>query len=349
MQRKVTIDDIARHSGASRTTVSLVLRDKPGIGSDTRERVWTAAQLLGYQKRPPAPIEAGQTVLNIGLILRSRNRNKLARLPGVNAFYSWVLAGVEAAARPQRMNLLYTTLPVDDDNQPLEFPDHLLAQRLDGVLLVGSFPESTIAEVANRHAGAIVLVDAPAGSHRYDAVISDNQAGGYQAVNHLIRHGHRRIALISPAPEADPNFGQRRDGYLKALREHGLDPFFGKMTKDEAAAPTAELLRRHPEVTALVGCNDVFAINAMQAAQALGRRVPEDLSVIGFDDIELAAQITPTLTTMAVDKITMGRLALQSLSYRLAWPEAAKILTVIQPKLIERASVGPAPSVDPVS
>src|SRR5687768_3304963 len=85
VQRKVTIDDIARHSGASRTTVSLVLRNKPGIGTETRERVWLSAQLLGYQRKPPASIEAGQNVLNIGLILRSRNRNKIGRLPGVNA------------------------------------------------------------------------------------------------------------------------------------------------------------------------------------------------------------------------------------------------------------------------
>ena len=92
-------------------------------------------------------------------------------------------------------------------------------------------------------------------------------------------------------------------------------------------------------MTALFACNDGFAISAMRAAQDLGRRVPEDLSVVGFDDIELAAQITPALTTMAVDKVTMGRLAVQTLSYRLAWPEAAKMLTVLRPELIERDSV----------
>lgn len=344
MQRKVTIDDIARHSGASRTTVSLVLRNKPGIGAETRERVWLSAQLLGYQRRAPASIEAGQNVLNIGLILRSRNRNRVGQLPGVNAFYSWVLAGAEAAARQQRMNLLYTTLPVDDDNLPIEFPNHVLSQNLDGILMVGSFAEATIEEVASTGTNAIVLVDAPAGSHRYDAIVSDNKTGAYTAVEHLIAHGHQKIALVSPAPEADPNFRQRRDGYLMALREHDLNPYFAKMTQDDAVLPTIDLLRKHPEVTALLGCNDVFAISAMQAAQGLGRRIPEDLSVVGFDDIELAAQVTPTLTTMAVDKITMGRLAVQSLAYRLAWPAAAKILTVIQPELIVRLSVSLVPA-----
>lgn len=344
MRRKVTIDEIARHSSASRTTVSLVLRDKPGISAETRQRVWSSAQALGYQRRA-ASIAAGHDVLNIGLILRSRNRaQQTDRLPVVNRFYSWVLAGVEAAARTQRMNLLYATLPVDDGNRPLDVPEHLLAQQLDGILLVGSFGDETIAEVASRGARAIVLVDAPAASPRYDAVVSDNQAGAFAAVSHLIALGHARIAYISPDPRADPNFNQRRNGYLKALEEHGLDAIAGAMTGDDAAAAARTLLRRHPDVTALFGCNDAFAIEAMRVAQALGRRVPDDVSIIGFDDIELATQVTPALTTMAVDKVTMGRLAVQTLSYRLAWPEATKILTVLMPELIERESVAPAPA-----
>lgn len=343
MRRKVTIEEIAQHSNASRTTVSLVLRDKPGISPETRQRVWSSAQALGYQRRTSA-LAPGHEILNIGLILRSRNRDqRIDPLPLVNRFYSWVLAGVEAAARPQRMNLLYATLPVDESNQPLDLPEHLLEQRLDGILLVGSFADATIAEVAHRGERAIVLVDATACAHQYDAVVSDNEAGAYAAASHLIAHGHRRIAYVSPAPESDPNFHQRRNGYLKALREHRLEPVAAPMTHDDAADAARSLLRRHPDVTALFGCNDAFAIEAMRVAQALGRRVPEDLSVIGFDDIELATHVTPALTTMAVDKVTMGRLAVQSLAYRLEWPEAVKILTVLPPHLIERESVAPAP------
>jgi LacI family transcriptional regulator len=339
VRRKVTIDEIARESSASRTTVSLVLRDKPGIGTETRQRVWAAARALGYQRPAPPPIAPGQGVLNIALIQRSRRRAADVRLPGVNAFYSWVLAGIEAAARPQRMNLLYATLEVDEDNQPLDFPEHLLSQRLDGILLIGSFAQETIAEVARSDANAIVLVDAPAGSARYDAIVSDNEGGAYAVVGHLIERGHRKIAYVSPEPQADPNFNQRRDGYLRALREHGLDPYAAPMTADNATAATNDLLRRHPDVTALFACNDGFALRAIRAAQDLGRRVPDDLSVAAFDDIELSAQIMPGLTTMAVDKVSMGRLAVQTLSYRLTWPEAAKMLIVLRPELIERESV----------
>jgi LacI family transcriptional regulator len=343
VRRKVTIDDIARQSGASRTTVSLVLRNKPGIGHETRQRVREVAEQLGYEQRGATngAVEREQDVLNIGLVLRARKRDKLGALPGVNSFYSWVLAGVEAAARQQRMNLLYSTLPVDDHNEPLEFPDHVLGQRLDGVLLVGSFSEATIAEVASRGHEAIVLLDAPAGAHLFDSIGADGQSGTYVATRHLLEHGHRQIAYIGPGPGGDPNFDARQAGYMMALREAKLEPIYGRMTKDNAAKPTEELLRDNRRITALVACNDVFAINAIQVAKKLGLRVPDDLSIIGFDDIDLSAQITPALTTMAVDKITMGRLAIQTLAFRRAWPDAAKFAIVTQTELLVRNSVGP--------
>jgi LacI family transcriptional regulator len=339
MQRKVTIDEIARRSQASRTTVSLVLRDKPGIGADTRQRVWAAAEELGYHRRLPAPLESGRSVLNIGLIMRSRSRSLSTTLPLVNRFYSWVLAGVEAAARSQQMNLLYATLPVDDENSAVELPEHLLSQRLDGVLLVGTFSKETIADVRKRAGDMIVLVDVSMAAHEHDAVVSDNLEGAYDATSYLIDKGHRRIAFVNPAPESNPNFDQRRDGFLKALSEHDLEDVAGSNLTQDVAAATKALLRCDPTITAVVGCNDLYTIEAMRAAQSLGRRVPEDFSCVGFDDVELATATSPQLTTMAVDKISMGRLAVQSLSYRIAWPNAARVLTVLRPDLIERESV----------
>jgi LacI family transcriptional regulator len=167
------------------------------------------------------------------------------------------------------------------------------------------------------------------------------------AVNFLIEQGHRHIAYIGPGLGADPNFDERRAGYLLALREHKLDPLYGKMTKDNATKPTEDLIRNNPNVTALVGCNDVFAINAIQVAKQLGLRVPDDLSIIGFDDLDVSAQISPSLTTMTVDKITMGRLAVQTLAFRMAWPDAAKFAIVTQTELLIRESVGPVRTTEP--
>jgi LacI family transcriptional regulator len=343
--RRVTIGDVARASKTSVSTVSLVLRSKPGIGLDTRRRVLEAARALGYRRQSPAAVSSGQATLNIGLILRARARTRDVAMPVVNPFYSWVVAGIDAAGRQQRLNLLYASLPVDQENRPLDLPRHLLDQTLDGVLLVGAFDDETIDEIAAGRSAPVVLVDAPARSHQYDAVVSDNEGGAYAAVKHLIGLGHRHIALVAPHPQADPVFSQRRDGYLRAVREHGLEAYATDeaRTPEEVAAAVAPLLRRQPEITALFGSNDTVAIAALRGAQAMGRRVPDDLSVIGFDDIEISGQTAPPLTTMAVDKLSMGILGVQLLSHRLAWPDAAIALTSLRPNLIERASTAPCP------
>ena len=134
MSRKITIEDIARQSNASPSTVSLVLRNRPGISSQTRQRVLDAARALGYRRRAAPPDEPSRETLTVGMALRARSRTPDVGLPVVNPFYSWVVAGMDAAAREQRLNLLYASIPVDQENQPLDLPRHLLDQTLDGLL-----------------------------------------------------------------------------------------------------------------------------------------------------------------------------------------------------------------------
>ncbi len=344
MRRRVTIQDIAKHSNASITTVSMVLRDKPGIGEETRRRVLAAARELGYQRR--TSLADQRTFRTVAMILRARTNSPHERVPAVNPFYSDVISGIETAARKARVNLLYGTLAVDHANQPYEMPDHLLQQRLDGILLIGSFAADTVEAIAGNRSGPTVLVDAPAGTSPHDAVVSDNTGGAYAATTHLIELGHRHIALVGPDLDADPNFRQRRDGYLRALAGHELEPLFitsqrtGMRAVGEA---TTEALRAHPEITGIVGANDTSAIEAMRGAQQVPRVTPDDLSVIGFDDIALAREIRPQLTTMAVDRLTMGRQAIQMLTYRLEWPDTCRLMTMLQPELRLRESTAPVP------
>ena len=339
MKQRVTIQDVARASQASPATVSLVLRNKPGIGGDTRQRVLASASALGYQPRGNGSNRSPQPTRNIGLILRARSRSVDIHLPVVNPFYSLVMAGIEAAARDARMNLLYATLPVEDNGRPITLPTHLLDQPLDGVLLVGSLATDTIAQIVSRTNSPLVRIDAPAGASGLDVVGSDNEGGMFEAVSYLVTRGHRQIGLISPDPNADPNFAQRRTGYLRALAAHGLDDRWSPIPLDDIATGTAELLKRYPSVTALAGSNDQMTLDAMRVVRQMGHRVPDDISLVGFDDIDQAASATPALTTMAVDKVSMGRLGLQTLSHRLAWPDAAHVTTLLHPELIERASV----------
>lgn len=338
---KVTIEDVARESNASAATVSLVLRQKPGISSETRQRVLDAARSLGYRPRTPQPHGNGTATRNIGLIVRARLWPADKDYSVVNAFYSWVVTGLDAIARQERLNLLYATVPVGPTNQPLDLPRHLLEQPLDGLLLVGAFNDETVATIVGGRTIPVVLVDAPARPGPYDVVTSDNEGGAYRGTSYLIERGHRDIAFVGARLATNPNFVQRLAGYRRAVREYGLTEHIVTEQRllDDVSGATLMLLEHAPQITAIFGSNDAFAVEALRAVQARGYRVPEDLSILGFDDIALGEQTMPRLTTLAVDKVSMGRLAMLTLTHRLASPDAATILTTLQPRLLERQSV----------
>lgn len=336
-RNRVTLSEIAEQSGVSLATVSLVLRDKPGVGATTRQRVLGVAKELGY--RPKNSVQHRSSLTNVGLILKSEPGHTLQ----TNLFYSHVLAGIEMACRQWQFNLLYATLPVDRDSYPLELPRVLLEEdTADGLLLIGAFLDNTIAQVVERRSTSIVLVDAYAASDLYDAVVSDNSKGARNAVAYLARRGHRHIGFVGRHPHAYPSIQERQRGYVQALQDSEIpDSYFADCHLDPVGArdAAADLLRQNPRITALFAANDEVAIASMEAAQALGRRAPKDISIIGFDDIDPARSTQPPLTTMHVDKIGMGRLAVQLLVNRVEYPESNPVTAVIHPHLVERQSV----------
>lgn len=336
MSQRVTMEDIARRAGVSLATVSLVLRDKPGINEETRRRVFDAAQVLGYQKRPS--LVSGPQLQQIGALMKARPDD----LPYANPFYGPILSSIEAACRKRQINLLVAAVPVDVDNHPQELPRMLVEDQLDAIILVGAFVDRTINQILQRPGKPVVLIDSYALDASYDAVVSDNYRGAYQAVSHLVAAGHHHIALIGTLPDAYPSIAERRRGYEQALRDNAIDERYfadAHLIAAEVATATTALLRRFPQVTALFCANDMVAIEAMAAARAIGRKLPDELSVIGFDNIETAAHVTPALTTMGVDKVSMGRLAVQLLLHRLEAPDGSSVTAVLRPTLVERASV----------
>jgi LacI family transcriptional regulator len=332
------MEDIARQSGVSLTTVSLVLRDKPGINDETRQRVLDIARTLGYRKRPQVELVPAQRLHQVGML----NKARVDDQPQTNQFYAPVVSGIEAACRRQQINLLYATMLVDTDNYPQELPRMLLDDELDGLLLIGAFVDPTVTRLVERRTTPTVLVDAYATDNRYDSVVSDNFHGAYQAVAYLIAHGHRHIGLVGSMPNTYPSFQERRRGYLQALHDHTITQHYfadSHITSREVIDITLDLLRRSPQISALFCCNDIMAVEVMRAVQTLGRRVPDDLSIIGFDNIDLAEHVTPGLTTMHIDKVSMGRLAIQLLTNRAEFPAASCVTAVLRPTLIERQSV----------
>lgn len=336
-QEKVTIAHVAEDSEVSTATVSLVLRDRPGVSQETRQRVLDSAQKLGYLHRSTRPLPAHTNIHNIGLILKTRPDDPLA----VNQFYAPVLAGIEGACRQRDINLFYAHMPVDETNDPLEPPRLLRNEEADGLLLVGAHLNDAMLAIFQQQNTPVVLVDAYADGEPFDAVVTDNITGGWQATKHLIDNGHQQIAIVGSQPQAYPSIQERRDGYIRAITEQALPLHFvdSALHPDTAVPATLAYLDQHPELTAVFSCNDEIAIALIKALQAAGKQIPDDLSIIGFDNVLLAQHITPTLTTMRVDKMGMGRLAAQLLFNRITFPAAGSVCTVIRPSLIQRHSV----------
>lgn len=336
---KIKLADIARTAGVSVSAVSLALRQKPGLPSETRQRILEAADSLGYRRknapesgRPPAKLRT------LGLVVKSDPDLP----PPANPFYSYIIAGIEETCRRKRINLLYAAMPVNEHNLPLELPSLLTDSAVDGILLVGAFVNRALSDILKQATRPLVLVDAYSEFGDYDSVVSDNLFSARQAVLHLIEHGHRHIGILGGAPDAYPSILERVRGYEQAIRDHRLAFYYIDCDYDRLSAyqATTAALKKFPQLTAIFGCNDELTLGAMSAARDLGKQIPEEISFVGFDDIEQAARGLPPLTTMRVDKRGMGRIAVQLLNDRIEYPDSTPITAALHARLVERDSVG---------
>jgi LacI family transcriptional regulator len=344
MRKKVKISDIARACGVSLSTVSFVLNDKPGVSSETRERVLEVAAKLGYPLRTTAGQgKSNHLLASVGMIVKTDP--DIA--PQANPFYSKVILGIEDACRRKGINLLFASLPVDENNHPVEIPQLLYSDIADGLLMLGAFMDQTITSISGERLPPIVLVDGYSDTESFDTVVSDNYRAAYQAVEYLIKKGHRYIGLVGSHECCFPSLMERRNGYLRAMKENQLEKVFisnFNLTKSKGYQETIDLLQEHPQLTALFCINDDVASAAIRAVNTLGKQVPEDVSIVGYDDTYIAANTHPPLTTMHVDTFAMGRAAVHLLSIRLENPESARMTLTIHPTLVERESVSLGPS-----
>jgi LacI family transcriptional regulator len=339
MDEKVTITDIAQRSGVSVATVSLVLNNRPGVAKDTRARVLEAAEALGYPLKPTQSAGKPENLTTVGMIVKSDSEFP----PYANPFYSRIIAGIDEVCRRNGINLLFATMPVDANNHPLEVPQILNSDGVDGLLMVGTFVDKTLLSISGRRTPPIVLVDSYSETDSYDSVVSDNFQAAYSLVEYLIRKGHTQIGMVGGRPDSYPSIRQRRNGYQRSLKDHGIrDLFLADCNVNESSHGRDEaecLLRSNPQLTAVFGVNDDTAITVMSVAQSLGLQIPRDLSVVGYDDIYAAATCNPPLTTMRVDTVAMGRAAVHLLAMRLTNLDMARMTLTVHPTLVERQSV----------
>jgi LacI family transcriptional regulator len=338
MKAKIKLSDIARRTGVSLSTVSLALNNRPGISQETRSRILAIAREFEYPIKSSPVIGKSNRLMTIGMVVKTDPDIP----PLSNPFYSKVIGGIEESCRRNGVNLLFATLSVDENNRPFEVPKLFNNNSVDGLLLVGTYVDETVFSLPSKRHLPIVLVDGYSNTERYDAVISDNFWAAYQAVEFLIKHGHRHIGLVGSEPVCYPSLKERRNGYLRALKENDIsDTFISNfnINKSGGYQETTSLLQENPQLTALFCVNDNVGSAAIRAARDLGKLVPDDISIIGYDDTYLAANTHPGLTTMHVDTVAMGHAAVHLLSLRLENPESARMTLTIHPTLVSRQSV----------
>lgn len=334
----VTLKDIAREAGVSIGTVSKVLRDEPEtfIGAKTRDRVMLIARQLGYRQNLHA------RTLRLG-------KSELIGLMAFDVTTHVALLRLQAADRAIRERGYRTAVWIASAQRDAELRalDECQSSMADGLILIQ--PSAELPGEALRpllESGIPIVTMAPVPGVRLDCVTVDRKLGGYLAIDHLIRLGHRRIAFIHGDQRYDTD-RSRTDGYVQAFAEHGLEVDRTLFVESGAGyrngyRAAQELLSRAGDQTAVFCNNDEVAIGGMRAFREAGLRIPEDLAVIGFDNLEVAEFAPVPLTTISQPIEEQSRLAVERLFARLeAGPQGPEPSFVsLPPKLVVRESCG---------
>jgi len=335
MTRVQTINDIARLAGVSKSTVSRALNDSPLIGVETKERIRAIAQEHEFQLNAPAQRLSRRQSQVVGLPMFDWGKGPAT----MDLFMLEIMGGISSGLHEQGYDLLVLQVPNADVNWARRAID---SGRADGFVLLSASCSPETVETLVEAEIPFVIWGAASPEHAYCSVTGDSFAGGRLATAHLLETGRRRIALVG-GPEWSWEIRDRRRGYEAALGDAGLgaDPSLIVHTpwsaaERSAAAAVAGLLEHEPELDGIVANSDFFALGAIDALRGLGRRVPEDAGVVGYDDVSVAAFANPPLTTIRQDGPLAGRLLARGLVQYLQ--TGAVSSSIIPAQLVVRGS-----------
>jgi DNA-binding LacI/PurR family transcriptional regulator len=326
-----TMEDVARRAGVSRALVSLVFRESPNVSDERRARVVSAAAELGYSPNLAARALASRRTRTVGVLLNTLS----------NPFFAEITEGIEAVASELRYHLLLST-GGRNRRREVDALDAFLENRVDGGILVS--PDVSAADLARlAKVAPLVVTGRLLRGPGIDRVNTDDALGAHLAVAHLADLGHHHITHIDGGDGA--NSRPRRAGYERAMRERGLEPVVipAEFTEVAGADAVDRILRRSPLPTAIFAANDLIAAGAMDRLEDEGLRIPEDISLVGYDNTFLAALHHVSLTTINQPRQEMGRLAMRTLIQRLDEPDRRPVTHILEPSLVVRRTTGPPP------
>ncbi|MDP8206132.1 MAG: LacI family DNA-binding transcriptional regulator [Candidatus Electryonea clarkiae] len=308
-----TIRDVAKLAKVSPSTVSAVINEKGYVSFDTRNRVNSAIRKLDYTPVRLARYLATRTSGNVGFIVSESHFNR------AEPFYTRVFLGAEIEARKHDLYVLLTSISFNGNGNSHQLPRFLQESNVDGVMIAGRVSQKLINAVLDRNVPT-VMIDYGNDTHNCSKVLIDNRRGIRMAVRHLLKMGHRKIAFVGG--EIDhPSVKDRLNGFYEGLEEGGIKNksewvIFakGEMSPSKGNSAFKDLWSVDEKPTAIICANDAMASGVINAAKEQKISIPEDLSIVGFDDVAICTLIDPQLTTIRVNKEDLGAIAIRTLA-----------------------------------
>jgi LacI family transcriptional regulator len=335
MEKKVTIRDVAAAAGVSHQTVSRVINNRPDVAEETRHRVWQVIEELGYQPSAIARGLASKRTYTLGLITADFS----------DFFFTQVIVGAEVEARKHG----YFFMLCSTERNPADEPEYLrlLTEReVDGILFARPSTEEDSRHIVSLIQQGVPLVTTAywLSGEKLTVVDVDNVDGGLRATECLIELEHRKVGIIT-GPDGWKSVNDRTEGYKLALQRAGI-PFDASLIEHSdwsyqgGYEAMGRLLAKAPQITALFAQNDRMAIGAIRALREAGRRIPDDVAVVGYDDIPAAAYCHPPLTTIRQPMQRVGKVATRLLIQLINDPAAERKEVLLRTELIRRGTCG---------
>jgi DNA-binding LacI/PurR family transcriptional regulator len=330
-----TLEEVAALAGVGRGTVSRVINHSPRVRDTTRQLVERAIAELGYVPNRAARALAGSRTDAVALVIPETEKRFFAE-----PYFSDIIHGVGDGLADTEMQLLLTLVRTEKERQ--RFLQYARARRIDGVLLVSVHRDDPLPDQLAAMGLPTVLNGRRSSAESVSYVDSDNQGGAGSAVRHLLASGRRGIVTITGSLDMHVARSRLR-GYEEAVRgtQRSCGPSWiahGDFTEESGRRGMAELLARHPGLDAVFAASDVMAAGALHTLRAAGRRVPDDVAVVGFDDSPIARHTDPRLTSVRQPVTEMGRTMARVLLEAIGAPEAPRQQVVLPTELVERAS-----------
>ena len=336
MKHRVTIRDVAAASNVSVATVSYVLNGKKKASEETKQKIQAVIDELGFVPDLNARGLSVKDTKLLGVVVPQTEPG--SKLMFHNIFYGELLGSIEYAARQRGYHVIISATDVTENYLQL-----IQERNLAGVIIIGAYQNQFFSELKTLDV-PVVLIDSYCKYDYFHKLRIDDEDCSYRATEFVIQQGHKKIALVTGHLKEDGVMQKRYRGFLRALQKNGLEfhqeNLYESTVDYESGVNAAEwFVDANADITAVVATADVLAIGLMKGFYEKGIKVPEDISVIGFDDLDISKFTTPGLTTVKQPISTKGERAVEILIENIEDPKMEKVEEVFPVKLIERQSV----------